>query len=170
MVGLPWWLSGKESAYQYRRPWFYPWVRKIPQRRKWQPVFLPGKSHGQRSLVSYSPWGHKKLDTIWWLNNKAMWCSQKIKINNFLSLKKSSNHTTHTWQIQDLNTEGLAPKHTLLAMVLLCVSVSRLWGMERLGFWLSFWCVVLGKSLDLSVPWFPCPSKAHPHSICHVEL
>ena len=34
-------------------------VRKIPWRRKWQPtpVFLPGKSHGQRSLVGYSPWG-----------------------------------------------------------------------------------------------------------------
>ena len=32
---------------------------------KWQPtpVFLPGKSHGQRSLVGYSPWGHKELDT-----------------------------------------------------------------------------------------------------------
>ena len=33
-------------------------------RRKWQPtpVFLPGKSHGWRSLVGYSPWGHKELD------------------------------------------------------------------------------------------------------------
>ena len=28
------------------------------------PVFLPGKFHGQRSLVSYSPWGHKELDLI----------------------------------------------------------------------------------------------------------
>ena len=37
------------------------WVRKIPWRRKWQPtpVFLPGKSHGQRSLVGYSPWGRR---------------------------------------------------------------------------------------------------------------
>ena len=37
---------------------------KIPWRRKWQstPVFLPGKSHGQRSLVVYSPWGHKESD------------------------------------------------------------------------------------------------------------
>ena len=34
-------------------------------RRKWQPtpVFLPGESHGQRSLVGYSPWDHKELDT-----------------------------------------------------------------------------------------------------------
>ena len=38
--------------------------RKIPWRRKWQstPVLLPGKSHGQRSLVGYRPWGHKESD------------------------------------------------------------------------------------------------------------
>ena len=42
-----------------------PWVRKIPWRGKWQPilVFLPRKFHGQRSLVGYSPWGRKELDT-----------------------------------------------------------------------------------------------------------
>ena len=39
-------------------------VRKISQRRKWQPtpVFLPGKSHGLRSLAGYSPWGHTESD------------------------------------------------------------------------------------------------------------
>ena len=44
---------------------FNPWVGKMPWRRKWQsiPVFLPGKSHGQRSLEGYSPWGHKESDT-----------------------------------------------------------------------------------------------------------
>ena len=38
--------------------------RKIPWRKKWQPapVFLPGKSHGQRSLAGYIPWGCKELD------------------------------------------------------------------------------------------------------------
>ena len=43
---------------------FDPWVQKIPQRRKWQPtpVFLPGESHGQRSLVGYSPQGRKESD------------------------------------------------------------------------------------------------------------
>ena len=42
------------------------WVRKIPWSRKWQPatVFLPGESHGQNSLVGYSPEGHKESDTI----------------------------------------------------------------------------------------------------------
>ena len=44
---------------------FDPWVRKIPWRRKWHPtrVLLPGESHGGRSLVGYSPWGHKESDT-----------------------------------------------------------------------------------------------------------
>ena len=60
-VELPWWLSGKESACQCRRARFYPWVKKIPWRRKWQPnpVFLLGKSHGQQNLAGCSPWGHR---------------------------------------------------------------------------------------------------------------
>ena len=54
----------------------FPWVGKIPWRRKWQPstvfrrrrwhptpVLLPGKSHGQRSLVGCGPWGRKESDT-----------------------------------------------------------------------------------------------------------
>jgi len=58
----------KEPARQCRRHKrcrFDPWVRKIPGRREWQPTpqFLPGESHGQRSLVSCSPWGHKESDT-----------------------------------------------------------------------------------------------------------
>ena len=62
----PSWLSGKESTCQCRRHGFYPWVGKIPWRRRWQPtsVFLPGESHGQRSLVGYSLWGHKESDTV----------------------------------------------------------------------------------------------------------
>ena len=60
--------SGKELACQcrgHKRLRFDPWVGKIPWRRAWQPtvVFLPGESHGPRSLVGYSPWGHKELDT-----------------------------------------------------------------------------------------------------------
>ena len=60
--GFRWWLRWYSICLQWRRPGFNPWVRKISWRRKWQatPVFLPGKSHGQRSLVGYSPWGHKR--------------------------------------------------------------------------------------------------------------
>ena len=61
-------FPGKKSACnagaagRYR---FSPCVGKIPWRRAWQPtpVFLPGQSHRQRSLVDYSPWGCKELDT-----------------------------------------------------------------------------------------------------------
>ena len=56
-VGFPWWFSNKESACQGRRCQSDPWVRKILQRRKCQPIliFLPGKLHGQRNLVSCNP-------------------------------------------------------------------------------------------------------------------
>ena len=55
------WL--KKFICQCKRWGFDPWVWKIPWSRKWHPtpVFLPGKSHGQRSLVGYSPWGHKRV-------------------------------------------------------------------------------------------------------------
>ena len=60
---LPTWLSRKESTCQCRRHRFDLWVRKMPCRKKWQltPVFLPGKSHGQRSLVGYNPRNPKKM-------------------------------------------------------------------------------------------------------------
>ena len=48
---------------------FKPWVRKMPWRRKWQstPVFLPEKSHGQRSLA-----GHKEPDTTEQLSTRIL--------------------------------------------------------------------------------------------------
>ena len=62
---LPWWLKWWSICLQCRRPGFSPWVGKISWRRKWQPtlVFFPEISHGWRSLVGYSPWGCKELDT-----------------------------------------------------------------------------------------------------------
>ena len=62
--GFPGGSDSKESACQCRRHRFDPWIGKIPWRRKWQPtpVFLPGKSNGQRSLAGYyGPWGHKRI-------------------------------------------------------------------------------------------------------------
>ena len=68
MMGFSGGASSKEPACQCRRHkrcGFNPWVRKIPWRRAWQltPVFLPGESHGQRSLAGYSPNGCKESDT-----------------------------------------------------------------------------------------------------------
>ena len=67
-IPLSWasrWLRAKESTCQCRRHGFYLWVGRIPWRRKWQPppVFLPGKSHRERSLVGCGPWGRKESDT-----------------------------------------------------------------------------------------------------------
>ena len=64
-VGFPGCPDSKESACNAGDPGFDPWVRKIPWRWAWPPtpVFLPGESHGQRSLEGYSPCGHKESDT-----------------------------------------------------------------------------------------------------------
>ena len=60
-----------KNLLQCRRPQFDPWVGKIPWRREWlpTPVFLPGEFHGDRSLVGYSSWSHKELDTTEWLTH-----------------------------------------------------------------------------------------------------
>ena len=59
------WLRGYSICPQGGSPGFTPWVRKIPWRRKWQPtpVFLPGESHGRRSMVGYSPQCRKESGT-----------------------------------------------------------------------------------------------------------
>ena len=72
--GFPGGISGKESACQCRRcKRFDPWVGKMPWRRKWKPipVFSPGKSHGQRSLISYNLQGRKEPDTTERLSTNA---------------------------------------------------------------------------------------------------
>ena len=85
--GFPGGTNGKESTCQCRRCkrlGFHPWVGKTPWSRKRQPipVFLPGESHGQRSLAGYGPWCLKDLDTTAWLNThksgqgKIIQCSQ----------------------------------------------------------------------------------------------
>ena len=70
---VPWWHSDKEPTCQCRRCKrlrFNPWVGKT-RSRKWQPtpVFLPGKSHGQRSLVGYTVPGVSKSRT--WLSRQG---------------------------------------------------------------------------------------------------
>ena len=77
MDGFPGGANGKEPTCQRRRLkrcGFDLWLGKIPSSRKWQstPVFLLGKFHGQRSLVVYSPWYRKELDTTEQLNNKII--------------------------------------------------------------------------------------------------
>ena len=56
--------DSEESTYKAGDPGSIPGLGRSPWRREWQPipVFLPGESHGQRSLVGYSPWGCKESD------------------------------------------------------------------------------------------------------------
>ena len=62
-LGFPYDSAVKEPTRQCRRHMFNSRVRKIPWRRKWQPtpMFLPGKSCGQRSLAGYNPWGSQRV-------------------------------------------------------------------------------------------------------------
>ena len=70
------------------KPRFNPWVGKILWRRKWQstPVFLPGEFHGQRSLVGYSPWGHKESDT-----------TKQLTLSLFDAEDLAPSYITHPW-------------------------------------------------------------------------
>ena len=76
-----------------------PWVRKIPWRREWQPtpVFFPRKSHGQRSLAGYSPWGYKNVNTTEQLT-LLLWAT-----NTFI-FPISSNWKNSVWGIVFINT------------------------------------------------------------------
>ena len=57
------WLRQQRICLQCGGPEFNSWIRKI-WRKEWlpTPILLPGESHGQRSLVGYSPWVCKELD------------------------------------------------------------------------------------------------------------
>ena len=67
------------------------WVPKLALmsnwRRKWQLalVFLPGGFHGQRSLVSYGPWGQKEPDTAEWMSNNEHTLSTTLDARNVMS-------------------------------------------------------------------------------------
>ena len=108
---LPWCLSAKESTCQCGRCGFDPWVRETPWKslKGWPtPVCLPEKSHGQRSLVGYSPWGCQRVG-----------CD---------SATKQTTTTTHPdpkcWSDQSLSTPAAFPYvHSLR----ICCFAHSLW-------------------------------------------
>ena len=63
---LPKWRLGRTCLpmHKTKRCGFHPWMGETPWRKAWQPtpVFLPGKSHGRRTLVGYGTQGHKESD------------------------------------------------------------------------------------------------------------
>ena len=86
-LGFPGRLRWWRVCLQCGRPRFDPWIGKMLWRRKWQPtpVFLPGKSHGQRSLAGYSSWERKESDMteqhrFHFLNSLVWWASQILSV------------------------------------------------------------------------------------------
>ena len=103
--GFPGGSYGKVCP-QCRRLGFNPWVGKIPWRRKWQPTpgFLPGESHGHRSLVGYSPWGHKELDMTEWYTHTHTQLSRMAPPSQ--KIKTQKNQNTKFW---DLSSKNFGP-------------------------------------------------------------
>ena len=90
-MGLPRWCSGKESTRLCRRCGFDPWVRKIVWSRKQYYcilIFLPGKSHEQRSLVGYCLGGLKESDMTEQLSTAPAdpqgWCRAILHLSSLI--------------------------------------------------------------------------------------
>ena len=103
-ISFPDGSDGKESACSVGDLGSIPGVGKLFWRREWQPipVVLPGGSHGQRSLVGYSPWDHKELDITEWLTST----------HTHMQLKRTRGATEASWAGQletSLKTQHRAP-------------------------------------------------------------
>ena len=101
-LGKPRRLSGKEFTCQCKRCRslrFNPWVGKIPWRKKWQPtpVFLPGESHGQRSLVDCIPSDRQELTQI------SRRCSLSFMVNMKNNPSGVKLHPSHAYYLSFKN-------------------------------------------------------------------
>ena len=118
MIDFPGGASGKNllaNQEDVRRDLgLIPMLGRFPWRRAWQstPVFFPGESHGQRSLVGYSPWGHKESDTTE-ATQHAPTASGHIKLTSALgNTLLSDNYPRNShWAEQPVRL-FLALKHT----------------------------------------------------------
>ena len=75
---------------------------RIIQRREWQPtpVCLPGESHGQRSLVVYSPWGHKRVGHYW---RDLEYLVRQLKLSKYMP---HPSNFTHSHTATEVNIYG----------------------------------------------------------------
>ena len=129
--------DGKASAYNAGDwPGFNPWVRKISWRRKWQPtpLLLPGKSHGQRNPVGYSPWGRKELVTTEQVHFSVYSChlflisSASLRSMPFISFLV----TYLAWNVPLVSLIFL--KRSLVFTILLFSSISLHWSLRKAFF------------------------------------
>ena len=119
-LDFPGGASGKEPTCQckrHKRPRFEPWFRKTPWRRAWQPtpVFLPGESHGQKSLWA-TVQGITKGQTIW--SNlahvhRSCPCSEEQKIcTHWMCWSCLLGYSTHLIKIQMNSESGQKARHS----------------------------------------------------------
>ena len=99
-VHFPHGLDSKESACNEGDPGSVPGLRRSPWRREWQPtpVFLPGEFHGQRSLVGYSPWSHKRSDT-----------TERLTLSLVRNVELRSYHQPEEFRKGQKEREGSSP-------------------------------------------------------------
>ena len=164
-------FGGKESTCQCRRCGFYPWVGTIPWRRKWQPtpVLLSGESPGQRSLVGYSPWGHRVRHGL-----VAEYACNHVQGFHFLHLLASICYLWYFWWwpfwpewgdislwflisiflIKDKDVE-----HLFINLLAICVS-----SLEKCPFfsWVVFWYWVLWA---IYICWILLPYQSYRASL-----
>ena len=126
--GFPGGSDSKGSACNTGDTGFDPWVRKIPWRRKWQltPVFLPGESHGQRSLSSYS---HRVARSQTWLSKQREGGMKDPKVKNWSQIFLSYKITERAKLPRLVVPIGMAK---LMTLILLKVKT------YYMGYYLSF--------------------------------
>ena len=107
---------------------FNPWVGTIHWNRKWQPtpVLLPAEFDGQRSLMGFSPWGHKAQDMTEHSTQRAGWEEKGLSEKNIyyvISLvAQMVKHLSTTWETriralgwEDPLEKGMATQSSILA-------------------------------------------------------
>ena len=129
------------------------WVMKIPWRRKWLPtsVFLPGKFHGQRTLVGYSPWGHKESDM-----NERLTFSLSFKI---LKMQEGIGQFNHHILFTILRIYDTSSVKNAVFQKFLFIYFCLCWvflmlhaivlQLRELGFSLQLWLLIVVASLAL---------------------
>ena len=152
--GFPGGASGKESSYQYRWCSFHPWVQKMPWRRKWQPtpVFLPGESRGQRSLVGCSPWGRSGAPLGPWTHTSSLWGGMGIAVHGLVALLWGVDALMHVKSWEPANHESSGNVGDAVLMTTVAEGPDRAW--EWCTFQLSW-----GLGALPFVPAFPPTSR-----------
>ena len=88
------------------------WEDPLEKEMATPPIFLPGKSHGQRSLVGYSPWGSKESDTTEWLHFKDQTYSHNLHFK-ITGLDLNNQSVSRSVVPNSLQPHGLQPTRSL---------------------------------------------------------